>query len=74
MSHNPLASGSEFVYLSGHGPLGFNNTAIDFMRPCCHGIIDLPYRRVCHKAKPSGSLAVGVPHHLDTKAVKIATL
>lgn len=39
--------------LSGHCPLGFDNAAIDFMRPCFHGIVDLPYSGVCHKAKPS---------------------
>lgn len=39
--------------LSGHGPLRFNNPPIDFMRPCFHGVINLPYRGVCYKAKPS---------------------
>lgn len=36
------------------------------MRPCFHGVINLWYRGVCYKAKPSWPLAVGIPHHLQT--------
>lgn len=64
LQYLPLGPG--FVYLSGHSPLGFNNSAIHFMRPCFHGIIDFSSRGIRYKAKPSGSFAVGVPHHLET--------
>lgn len=46
--------GTWFVgVLSGHGPLGFNNSAIHFMRPRLHGIIDFNHRGVSYEAKPS---------------------
>lgn len=63
-------SGLDFVYLSGHSPLRFNNSTIYFMRPCFHSFIHFNDRGVCYKAKPSWTLVGGVPHHLENNKIK----
>lgn len=54
------------VYLSGHGPLGFDHSTVHFMRPRFHCLVHFAHGRVCDKAEASGALAAGFPHHLQT--------
>jgi len=51
-------------YLSGHGPLWFNDSAVHFVRPGVHGGVNLFHRGVRDEAEASRAFGVRVPHHL----------